>query len=155
MTTAYAVTMNGRISTELKPRPGRSIQEELSARVNLLDGENRFALWLWRVPDGVPFDLVDLESGPAEFLQCAGGVAGRFTCEVRRLGTDGNPRQEVIGRRSCESSPDRSETIRWAEHAVSVRPNEVLDREEVSELFATYLASGEIPARYETRPLAP
>jgi hypothetical protein len=156
MTAAHAVTMNGRVSTELKSRPGRSVQEELNARLALLDGKERFALWLWRLPAGVPFDRVDLETGPTEFIQCAGGVAERFTCEVRRVDPDGNPQHEVIGRREPgEASAVRSENIRWADRTASVRRNEVLDRDEVSELFRAYLASGEIPAAYETRPLVP
>ncbi|WP_024285341.1 hypothetical protein [Cellulomonas sp. KRMCY2] len=148
--------MNGRITTVLKPMSGRSIQEELSARLALLDGKSRFALLLWRLPDGVPFDLLDLDSGPGEYIQCAGGVAGRFTCEVRRLSADGSPRQEVIGRPTRdETSTVRTETIDWAENKTTVRQNEVLDFGEVCELFGSHLASGDIPASYETRLLSP
>lgn len=155
MTAAHAVTMNGRITTQLKPRPGRSIQEELNSRLALLDGKDRFALLLWRLPDGVPFDLVDLDSGPTEYIQCAGGVSGRFTCEVRRVSTDGSPMQEIIGRPSRgEASTVRTETIHWAENETTVQENEVLDLGELCELFGSYLASGEIPASYETRKLA-
>jgi hypothetical protein len=155
MTAAHAVTMNGRITTPLKPRPGRSIQEELNSRLALLDGQQRFALLLWRLPDGVPFDLVELDSGPAEYIQCAGGVSGRFTCEVRRLGADGNPRQEIVGRPSGdEASTAPTETVQWAENERTVQENEVLNRDELCELFGSYLASGEIPASYETRLLA-
>lgn len=156
MTTAHAVTMNGRITTVLKPMSGRSIQEELSARLALLDGQSRFALLLWRLPDGVPFDLADLDSGPMEYIQCAGGVAGRFTCEVRRISTDGSPRQKIIGRPPRdETSTALTETIDWAENKTTVRQNEVLDLTEVCELFGSYLTSGDIPASYEARLLSP
>ena len=156
MTADYAVTMIGRITTQLKPMPGRSIQEELNARLALLDGKNRFALLLWRLPDGVPFDLVDLDTGPTTYIQCAGGVSERFTCEIRRLSADGSPTLEVVGRRTRDKAPTvRSEAVRWAENETTVQQNEVLDRRELRELFGSYLASGEIPASYETRPLIP
>ena len=156
MTAAHVVTMNGRITTLLKPAAGRSIQEELNARLALLDGTDRFALLLWRLPDGVPFDLVDLDAGPMEYIQCAGGLAGRFTCEVRRLSPDGSPRHEVIGRpASDQAAPVRTETIVWAESKTTVRQNEVLDLQEVCQLFGKFLAAGEIPSSCETRPLSP
>jgi len=155
MTATHAVTMNGRITTQLKPMQGRSVQEELDARLALLDGRNRFALLLWRLPDGVPFDLVDLDSEPTEYIQCAGGASGRFTCEIRRLGPDGRPSQEVIGRRrDDEDSSARTETIRWGANKTIVQQHEILDREQLSELFASYLASGELPSSYTTRALS-
>jgi hypothetical protein len=154
MTAGHAVTMNGRITTQLRPRPGSSIEEELSSRLGLLDGKRRFALLLWRLPEGVPFDLVDLDSGPTEYIQCAGGASGRFTCEVRRLDADGSPRHEVIGRRADGvASIVRTEVIYWAENESTVQQNEVLSRGELRELFGSYPASGEIPASYDTRSL--
>lgn len=42
MTPPFAVTMNGRRTTELRPRPGRSISEDLEIRLSLLDGIDRF-----------------------------------------------------------------------------------------------------------------
>jgi hypothetical protein len=154
MTATYAVTMNGRITVVLKPTSGRSIHDELRARTALLDGTRRFALLLQRLPDGVPFDLVDLDSETVEFMQCAGGVGGRFTWEIRRLSADGEYRLEVIGRPARdERATARTDVVRWAEHSTTVRHEEVLDRDEVGELFDSYLASGGIPAPFELRPL--
>lgn len=154
-TAAHAVTMNGHITTQLKPRPGSSIQDELSLRLSLLDGKDRFAFLLWRLPHGVPFHSVDFESGPTEYIQCAGGVSGRFTCEVRRLDADGSPIQEVIGRLPRdEALTARTVIIHWAENETTVQENEALDLTELRELFGSYLASGEIPASYGTRKLA-
>lgn len=149
----HGVTMNGRISTELKPRPGRTLEEELTARLGLLDGATRFALLLWRLPEGVPFDRFDLDSGPTDYIQCAGGVAGRFTCEVRSVASDGRPRQEVIGRAQDQHDAG-SETVRWGEHETTVRENEVLRLGELEELFTAYLTGEEIPGGYERRVLA-
>lgn len=144
--------MNGRISTELKPRPGRTVEEELIARLHLLDGADRFALLLWRLPAGVPFDQFDLDSGPTDYIQCAGGLAGRFTCEIRTMASDGSPRQEVIGRPLGEQDLE-SETVRWGERQTTVRENEVLRLSDLEELFTAYLSDGEIPGGYERRPL--
>jgi hypothetical protein len=145
--------MNGRISTELKPRPGRTIEEELAARLDLLDGEDRFALLLWRLPEGVPFDRFDLDSGPTDYIQCAGGVAGRFMCEVRRVAPDGRPRHEVIGRGPVTGPALASALVPWSEKETSVQANEVLSRDEVAELFTAYLAHDSVPAGYECREL--
>jgi hypothetical protein len=156
MTPAHAVTMNGRTSFELKPLPGGgSVYDELRTLLSRLDGKDRFALLLWRLPDGVPFDLVDLDSEPQEYIQCAGGVAGRFTCEIRRLGLDGRASQEVIGRREAgggSTQPD--EFVHWAEHGTAVQRSEVLGFDELVELFESYLTSGEIPSSYGTRVLS-
>jgi hypothetical protein len=152
--TRYALTLNGRITTELKALPGGSIEDQLAERLALLDGRDRFALLLWRLPDGVPFDLVDLDSEPTEYIQCAGGVSGRFTCEIRRNGPDGGPSHEVIGRPTgVKPSGALDETIHWADTETSVRENEVFESPELFELFKSYLDTGELPSSYETRQL--
>ena len=154
MTSTHAVTVNGRTSFELEPQPGDGC-DELRESLARLDGTAFFAFCLWRLPDGVPFDRVDLDSESQEYIQCAGGVSGRFTCEIRQLGLDGRASHEVIGRRGDgESSTELAEFIRWAEHGTPVQRNEVLDLDELVELFASYLASGGIPSSYSTRTLA-
>jgi hypothetical protein len=136
--TAHAVTMNGRISTELKPLQGRSVREELEARLELLDGKNRFSFLLWRLPAGIPFDQVDLDAERNEYIQWAGGVAGRFTCELRQLDGQGSPRQYVIGR-AVDEGVDHSQTaVLWDDHRTLVRESEVLTLDEVRELFVSY-----------------
>jgi hypothetical protein len=152
MTASHAVTLNGRITTQLAAGQGKSIQEELYSRLALLDGTDRFALLLWRIPDGVPFDLVDLASGPPEYIQCAGGISGRFTCEIRRFNADGDLIHEVIGRLpSEETSTLRHETVEWGKNETTVQQNEVLGLEDLRELFWSYVVSGQIPTPYVTR----
>lgn len=153
MTAKYAVTMNGTISTELKPRTGYSLEDELSFRLNLLNGKDRFALLLWTLPDGVPFDRVDLASEPTEYIQCAGGISGRFTCELRRFGSGGAVRHEVIGRADAREHEASTEVVQWGDTETAVGPNEVLDREAIDALFRAYLASPEIPSGFQTRKL--
>ena len=136
---------------------GGSVYDELRALLSRLDGKDLFALLLWRLPDGVPFDRVDLESETQEYIQCAGGVSGRFTCEIRRIGADGRAIQEVVGRRCAGVARvrrRRTEFVRWEENGTPVQRNEVLDLDELVERFESYLASGEIPSSYSTRALA-
>lgn len=155
MIPVYAVTMNGRISTELKPRPGRSLNEELGHRLSLLDGGERFALLLWRLPDGVPFDKFDLESGPQEYIQCAGGLSGRFMCEMWHADpSGGSARHQILGRERIDADEEATEVVRCSNIDTPVRPNEVLNVDEVRQLFESYLTSGDIPSSYRKRDAA-
>lgn len=153
--TTFAVTVNGRITMELKARPGgRSLSDELQARLDLLDGDQRFAFWLWRLPVGVRLDQVDLDVWPTELIQCAGGVDGRFTCEIRSIDTAGQVRHDVVGRLTSKAESTRSEPIRWADNTTLVQPNEVLNRSDIGNLFLRYLDSGALANGYSVRPLA-
>ncbi|MEV4423545.1 hypothetical protein AB0L40_26790 [Patulibacter sp. NPDC049589] len=145
------ITMNGRITMELKSRPGgRTAEQQLRAGLELMDGEDDFAFLLWHLPEGVPRDSFDLELGPDNYIQCAGGLDGRFTCEIRRVTSDGTIRHEVLGR---ASGPDSEPWVRikWSENETSVRQSEVFDRDEVIRLFETYRSNGSIPDGYVTR----
>src|SRR3954452_1359046 len=152
MTASHAMTINGRVSMELWPQPGLSLEEELTVRLQRLDGESVFAYLLWRLPEGVPFDRYDLGSGPTEYIQCAGGVARRFTCEIR-VAFDGGFRQFVIGRRDDTGSRATSDVVLWDGHETAVQENEVLSVREVAELFRAYLVDEAVPAAYECRSL--
>ena len=153
MTATHAVTMNGQMSTELTPEPGGlSAGERLTASLHRMDGERFFACLLWRLPEGVEFDRYDLASGPDEYIQCAGGGAGRLTCEIR-VASDGGFRHYVIGRRGDAGPKPASEPIRWAAFETTVQENEVLSADEVAELFQAYLADETIPAAYQCREL--
>lgn len=148
---AYAVTVNGRLSMELKSSPSRSIDAELHRMLSLLDGELRFAFLLWRLPDGVSLERFNLKTGPTEYLQCAGGFSGRFVCETRWTDPEGITRHESIGRGEAEVGDAQYEKVRWSTFETTVRSSEVLSLDEIIELFDSYLAVGEIPASYRTR----
>src|SRR3954451_2419466 len=152
MMASYAVTINGRMSMALEAQPERTLGEELTAGLHGLDGQSAFAYLLWRLPDGVPFADYDCGAGPDEYIQCAGGMAGRFTCEIR-VASGGGFRHYVIGR-SGETDPQPTwEVLRWDAYETPVRKNEVLSASEVAELFRAYLAGEIIPAAYECREL--
>lgn len=147
--TTYAVTMNGRIHTELKSHDRTPI-EELRHRVHLLDGVERYSLLLWKLPEGVPFDRVDLNAWPLEYVQAAGG-GDRFTVEERRV-VGGESNQYVLGRDPV-AEPSEDEVIHWNGVEAQVRSNEVWTSDEVAELFTTYVVGGELPPALTRRPL--
>lgn len=147
----HALTMNGRIHGELKD-PVDSAEETIRKRLALLDGTTRYSLSLWRLPDNVPFDKVDLAKWPQEYLQVAGSRE-RMTVEVRRFESE-VPRQYVVGHAVAVMEPSADEAIAWNGYETQVRTSEVFDAVEATELFATYYATGDLPPDYALRQLA-
>ena len=146
----HAITMNGRIHGELKD-PDNPADETIKKRLALLDGTTRYSLSLWRLPDDVPFDKVDLSRWPQEYLQVAGSRT-RMTVEVRRI-EDGIPRQYVVGHAPVHASSRPGEIVPWNGYEARVHPTEVFDVAEVGEIFAAYYATGSIPDGYAMRAL--
>jgi hypothetical protein len=159
VTGAFAVTINGDTSFELKPRWG---EEEMLKLLGRLDGVERYSIVVSKLSAGVPFDRVDMDRDAQEYIQCAGSFDGRLTAEVREV-VDGAAHQYVIGRppeppadpaAEPPADPgDADEIVPWGGHEAHVRPNEVLNGREVSDLFLSYYRTGEIPSSYTRRPL--
>ncbi len=148
----HALTMNGRVHGELKD-PGLSPQALIGQRLNLLDGVTRYSLSLWRLPEGVPFDRVDLKAWPQEYVQAAGSREA-MTLEVRRL-ENSQPSQYVIGRGGGIFSDSPVEVrIPWNGFETRVFSTEVFSATEAVEVFVSYFAHGEIPDILCLRPLA-
>jgi hypothetical protein len=142
--------MNGRIHDEVKDpleSPAQLIQERLA----LLDGTRRYSLSLWRLPDGVPFDRVDLRSWPQEYVQVAGSRE-RMTIEVRRLEA-GTPCQYVIGHPALGGRADPREVIAWDGCKTTVLESEVFDAAEAADVMACYHDTGGVPCTYRLRRL--
>jgi hypothetical protein len=148
----YVVTMNGRTSTLLAGADGRSLEEELVHRLGVLDGVTRFALMLWRLPDGVEFDDVDLKKYPTEYLQCAGAFDGRMTCEIR-VGDARNGVRCVLGAPGATAEQQLIERIPWNGCQEIVAAGEVLASGEVTELFLHYYRTRDAPDAYVRRPV--
>jgi hypothetical protein len=144
----HAMTMNGRIHGELKD-PDLSPEETIRKTLALLDGTARYALSLWRLPDGVPFDKVDLARWPQEYLQVAGSSA-RMTVEVRRYEGD-TARQYVVGRSTATASSAADDVIPWNGYEARVRPAEVFGVAEAADLFIAYYLTGGLPEGYPLR----
>lgn len=145
----HAFTMNGRIHGELKD-PVDSPEVVVRKRIGLLDGVNRYALSVWRLPEGIPFDRVDLTFWPQEYIQVAGSQMC-MTVEVRQI-EDGVPRQYVVGRSTPgQKEPDSEVAVPWDAYEARVFANEVFDADEAADLFAMYLATDGVPEGYSLR----
>lgn len=144
-----AMTMNGRIGGEVKD-PVLSSAALIEQRLALLDGVNRFSLSLWRLPDGIPFDRVNLAAWPMEYIQVAGSRE-RLILEVRRL-EGGIPAQYVVGRRATEASGSPAEVfVPWDEYETRVFRTGVFTADEAAKIFAFYYATGDIPGSFRVR----
>ncbi|MGZ6558519.1 MAG: hypothetical protein ACXVH3_02910 [Solirubrobacteraceae bacterium] len=137
------------MSSELKPRWA---EEEIVNLLSRLDGVDRYSMILWELPENTPFDLVDINDYPHEYVQCAGSFEGRLTAEVREV-RDGLARQYVIGRVSDDpgDSGGADEVVPWNGYEARVRANEVLTGSDVQELFLFYYRTGELPGPYTGR----
>lgn len=142
-TVTHALTMNGRIHSELKDRADTP-ETVIRQRLSLLDGNRRFSLGLWAIPGGVTFDDVDLAQWPKEYIQVA-GAQERMTIEVRKLEAD-QPRQYIIGHHARTYEEDRqSEIIHWNGCEATVLPSEVFNAAEAADIFMFYYATGSVP----------
>jgi hypothetical protein len=152
MVATHVLTANGHFRDELKPWQG-TVEDELMRRLSILDGTQRFSLTLWRLPDGVPLDRVDLDAYPQEYIQAAGSFDGKLTAEVREV-VEGTASQYVLGRASSNAEDaSGDEVVPWNGHETRVRPHEVLDGSNVSDLFVSYYRTGEVPSSYTRRRL--
>lgn len=143
--------MNGRIHGELKDAID-SPDQVIRKRLALLDGTGRYSLSLWRLPEGVPFDRVDLATWPQEYIQAAGS-SERMTVEIRRF-EDGAPHQYVVGHHEEGSGgrlPAVETAIPWDGYETRVFSNEVFTANEAAELFASYYATGGVPKNQHLR----
>jgi len=146
----HAFTRNGRIHTEVSDTRFESPRQIIGHRLSLLDGTALYSLSVWRLPEGVSFDKVNLRKWPQEYMQVAGSRE-RMTLEFRRF-EDGLARQYVVGR-----PPNGSEAevvIPWDGYEARVFANEVFDSDEATELFTEYYFTGGVSETYHLRLLA-
>jgi hypothetical protein len=141
--------MNGRTSFELKGRAGSSPEEEMLELLGKLNGVERYSMNVWALPGDLPFDRVDLRSFPSEYIQCAGGEADRFICEVRE-GSAEAAKQYALGRSEPLAG---EEVVRWNGRSTTVHANEVLSADEVAELLVEYCQSRRVISSYKRREL--
>jgi hypothetical protein len=146
--------LNGRINSEVTSYD-LTPEDEIRRRIALLDGVDRFSWNLWSLPDGVPFDRLDLRSWPQEYIQAAGSP-DRMMVEIREI-ADVLPRQLVLGHgtEAADSQGVPKEIVRWNGCETTVRSHEVFEASEVAELFVAYYRTGDVSADYTRRPLDP
>ena len=148
----HALTLNGRVHGEVKDAV-MSPREVIAQRLALLDGLVRYSLSLWRLPEGVRFDSVDLAAWPREYVQAAGSADG-MTVEVRRREPSGWG-QYVVGRAAHDNSGSPAEVvIPWNGHEARVSSSEVFSAAEAAEVFARYYETGEVQGTFYFRRLS-
>jgi hypothetical protein len=142
------ITINGRTSFLLRSDPWQTAAAPLLERLGRLNGSSVYSLILWRLPEGVSFDGLDMRTFPAAYMQCAGDFMGQLTCEIR----DAEGHQYTLGRpRGGRGLTATDRVITWNDFRTLVRENEVLSGAEVGELMLAYRQTGEPPATYERR----
>lgn len=150
-TRAYGVTVNGRISTEIKSgRSNPPVPNELAGFLDRLDGTERFSVCLWELPEGTPFDRVKFDRWPLRYLQAAGN-RDRMVVEIRRDGEPGE-RHFVVGK-SDTIEPEPNEEIHWDACHTHVYKVEVFTAAEAVPLFLSYWQTNDVPRGYRLRVL--
>jgi len=143
----HAFTSNGRICTEVSDARFESPRQIFEHRLSLLNGTTVYCLSVWRLPEGGPFDKVNLRKWPQEYMQVAGSRE-RMTVEFRRF-EDTVARQYVVGR--PPGGAEAEVVIPWDGHEVRVFANEAFGAEEATALFTEYYFTGGVSEAYHLR----
>lgn len=149
----HATTTNGKLHLDLIDTL-RTIPEQFSWALGRLDGRKYFAYSLWKLPEGQHADgEIDHKTWPDAYMQVA-GTAKAMTVDVRML-DEGKWTNFTVGRQTVKKRLGRQKTtvIRWLNHSIVVRENEVFDSAEATTMFEHYLERGTAPAGYELRPV--
>jgi hypothetical protein len=149
----FAVTLNGRTSFVLGNQI-RSAADDLQLRVSRLDGEKRYSLILWQVPEDKSFDRIDTRKYPLVYLQTAGSYMGEMIAEVREVDGDQFV-QFALGRpgQTCDVGHEPDRVVVWNGCETHVCANEVLTGEEVAGMLLAYLHTNAPPATATRRRL--
>jgi hypothetical protein len=99
---------------------------------------------------GLRFDQIDLRAWPKEYVQAAGSSA-RMMAEIRRIEA-GEPKHYALGRQV--DGQHGHAVIEWDGYLTTVRTNEVLNVDQVGDLFVAFYETGELPASVTCRLLA-
>lgn len=116
---------------------------------DFLEGDKRFALVVWALPEGVNhIDDVPQDSvAHGNYIQCAGSTHA-MTVEIRVTAEDGSYEQYTVARKPV-TDPDAWTTITWVGNRMpaQVHPEEVFTGEQAAPIFRAYIEDGVIPPR--------
>lgn len=152
MIPTHVVTLNGDMSIPVLDVDGPP-EAEIAGYLSRLDGEELFAVALWRLPDG--FGLGSAEAYRASddnYLQSAGSATG-MTVEMRST-VDGVARQFAVGKGTSVRSAVPDAEVRFGRQTVKVFGDEVFTADEAADIYRHYFASGELPTDLLVRELA-
>lgn len=150
MPVTHVVTSNGRQRVEIPSELGA--ERIIRLQPSLLDGTERFATSLSRLPEGMRLRHELPLGWDSRFLQAAGSAEAMMV-EVRKLDADGVERLYAIGRPVDDAQPVAKAEIRWRDRVDSVPANEVFDADEAGGLFWHYYQHDAIPDGYALRDL--
>jgi hypothetical protein len=142
----------GDMVSQIGPRSDRN---RFAAPLRRQDGENRWGLGLFRLPETMSYDeMLAVGEEFTEYLQ-AGGSADRLTVEIRKPGGGQWNCQwvrYVVGHPHDQRAHLDVETP-MPNGAVRVSSAEVFEAEEAADLFAAYHQTGDLPDGYTLRPV--
>ena len=118
------------------------------------NGEQRWALTLWPLPEGMSYDDVcATDLGTTEYLQAA-GKADALMVDIRKPGGAQWGCEWVryfVGHSGTPSPLDVP--IRLPNSTEMVSADEVFDADEAADLFLAYQQTGDLPPGYALRPV--
>ena len=133
-----------------------SYRDQIRRELGLLDGSNKWwAFSLWRGPEGVDLDEIDLDEFPKQFMQ-SGGSAEAMTVEVRFIEDDGVGRLYSVGRPGGDYSGEPSVKIPLRDDQyTTVYPNEAFTADEAADIYYHYFQTDRVPDKYPLREITP
>ena len=144
----HCLQTNGGTIDELLPLlDPRAVVHRALAR---LDGNQHFAISLWRLPEGMRLWDQLPGSWPFQFLQAAGS-AQRMMVEMRQSDERGQSHLSRLQRAS--SGGDETTVIRRGAHREQIAEPECFTADEAATIFWHYYEHGTVPAVYDLRAL--
>lgn len=124
-------------------------EQHLRRDLERMNGVDRFAIALWRLPNTADRRVVDERWDSDTYVQCAGGP-DRFVIETRRSSGD-RSEQLVVG----HAIPDvgQTATVRRGDYTSTVFASEVFTRDEALAILLHYIEHDTVPSRLQTREL--
>ncbi|WP_402845497.1 hypothetical protein [Microbacterium sp. GXS0129] len=144
--TLYAAGSLRQTGGGLTPLRG-TVADHILRMLQLLDGQERTAYSIWRIPAGETDPMAVGET----FIQ-AGGSAQAMTVEARVMTSDGTARLFTVGRQEPVKGPP---TTIWINDRaqVTVSSNEVFTAEEAAVVFLTFYLTDTVAQPYQLREL--
>ena len=122
-----------------------TMADRLLRMLQLMDGHERTAYSIWRLPEGETDPTVVGET----FIQAAGS-AQAMTVEARVMTSDGTAHLFTVGRQEPVEGPPT--TIWINDHAeVTVSSNELFTAEEAAVIFLTFYLTDSVSQPYRLR----
>ena len=153
---AYRVVGKTEYNGSDVPQTPQSFADDTEQRLtdpDCLEGDKRFALVVWALPEGVNHvdDVPQDSVAHGNYIQCAGSTRA-MTVEIRVTAEDGSYEQYTVSRKPV-ADPDAWTTITYNNTPLQVHPEEVFTGEQAAPIFRAYIEDGVIPPRELLRTL--